>query len=141
MNYLKLMLANQTRLPIFKSFKQMHEEIGSDLPLEEFKADMISYMKKKKVSNFTVTDDILMISSFARLKIKEQLNYFKIGKDISAIDIRILFASWNEDGDMYNYKREFENYMINSGHKDDYFLESNLLVSNKDFISKPNILE
>lgn len=141
MNYLKLMLANQTSLPIYKSFKQMHQEIGSNLTLEEFKADMISYMKKKKVSGFTVTDDILTISSFARLKIKEQLNYFKIGKDVNTIDIRILFASWNEDGDIYNFKREFENYMINSGHKDDYFLESNLLVFKKDFISKPNTLE
>lgn len=140
MNYLKLMLGNQTKLPIYKSFKQMHEETDSGLALEDFKADMISYMKKKKVSEFTVTDDILTISSFAKLKIKEQLNYFKIGKDINTIDIRILFASWNEDGDMYNYKREFENYMINSGHKDDYFLESNLLVFKKDFISKSNML-
>lgn len=97
--YLSLLIATFPNEKSKASFEMLYKELDDkSLTFEEFKVDLVKYMKKK-VKKFTIKNNTVMIECFTKANINELVKYYKIPDSTKEISIDLLYASWTNPYD------------------------------------------
>lgn len=75
------------------SLEVLFRESGSITTFDDFKKDLVEYMKRK-VKKFVIKNNVLTIENYTHSEINELIKYFKIGHEIKEISIDTLYNSW-----------------------------------------------
>lgn len=93
-NYLGLLISHCPSKNHRVSFETLYKDWNNpSLSFEEFKLDLIQYMKKK-IKKFVIKNNTLTIECFTKANINELVKYYKIGDTIKEVNMDLLYNSW-----------------------------------------------
>lgn len=125
--YLSLLISALPNKNAKVTFDNLYKELNDpSITLEEFKVDLVKYMKKK-VKKFTVKNNVLTIECFTKANINELVKYFKIGEVVKEVSMELLYESWTNPFDDHRntFTNKLEKLLVSK--EISYFIFNNAL--------------
>ncbi|MEG1300581.1 MAG: hypothetical protein RSC93_07735 [Erysipelotrichaceae bacterium] len=134
-NFLGTLVKDKKVMPLQYSLTDLYAKIDvtQEKSFDSFVEELIKYLKKKKVAQFSIKEDTLTIEKFCSCEIKEQLKYFKLGNDVLSIQTSLLHDCWKrkEKYDVSNYEKILMDYLETINRGNTYFIYDGLITFQK----------